>query len=116
MSHDRHFNEHTLFDSFERPVGRSALAPPGYAAEFDPAKPWTWPPIRLTIYSDLERLNMPFMTLDDIQTSGLQPPEEPRPTLHSAFEQAASNRDAELEAYDFIARCVLEKDSQFFDG
>jgi hypothetical protein len=36
----------------------------------------------------------------------------PRP----AAVQPSYDRDTELEACDFIARCVLEKDAEFFDG
>jgi len=54
---------------------------------------------------------MPLATLDDIQTSA-----QPWKSPGCAIVRKTSDEDAEMEVVDFIVRCILETDAQFFDG
>jgi len=55
---------------------------------------------------------MPSATLDDIEISE---PVPPKPTRRVIVRET-SDEEAALEVCDFIARCVLDRGSEFFDG
>ncbi|PWT97261.1 MAG: hypothetical protein C5B51_31835 [Terriglobia bacterium] len=59
---------------------------------------------------------MSSATIDEVCASAATQPERPKPTRKKVFLRTRSTQEDEAEVNDFIARCVLEKDAEFFDG